>query len=530
MLSTFANRVRILALLGACFAVTLATDYSNPKDTYVPDSNVKAGHKISGKDFAVTEEYGRAVLTIPVILFVVGILSLLFLNLFLCCRRCFKCLRCDPNDHHAEKGHEEDSAAKRLAYVNHQKFMIFLIEMGLCAAVIVADCFCFYGQKYFKKGGENLNTAIGDLRTILQGGYDGADSIGSTFVPMMLGAIHSAKTSSCTSAFWTTTTANGGMNHVGSTTIDDSYNTMATALDAVKTAMLAVRDILKPGIDNMATAEKYVNDYLIKYSDIFVYIVFAISFLSVLIFVLFRMCRSECGTKFAMFWGMVTFFILLLVCLPFMIFTSTIGDLCMDPSRNLVMQTPEEARALVQFYATCVGTDTVHDQFQAGIDGIDDMLAQVTNTLGAYCTGGAQAPSPFGPTVYSLADIGKISVGGAKVTAALTKMMTVAGCDKIQSIWFTLVNDALCTNFYGGIYSLWVSQFVTSFFLFFLIVVASISYHYFKESKVYVGVTDGEEGQGQANPEAKTFKEYQEQQKQASDGDGGDVGPSNEAL
>jgi hypothetical protein len=523
-MSNFANKVRVLLLLGTCFALTLATDYSNPNDKYSPDSNVRAGHKISGKDFDVTEEYAQAVLTIPVILFVLGILSLLFLNLFLCCRRCFKCLRCDPNDHHGEKGHEGDSEAKRLTYVNHQKFMIFLIEMGLCVAVLLADCFCFYGQQYFKKGGENLNTAIGDLRAILQGGYDGAGAIGSNFVPKMLAAIASAQGTGTLGAKTGTCTSNAEHNGPATTTIDTAYNTMSAALGAVKVAMDSVRTILQPGIDNIATAETYVNDYLIKYSDIFVYIVFAISFISVLIFVLFRLCRSECGTKFAMFWGMVTFLILLLVCLPFMIFTSAIGDLCMDPSRNLVMQTPEVGRDLVRFYATCVGTDNVQAGFQDGINGINTMLAQLASgsTLDTYCaTNGTPGAQGY------LADFGKIGLGGIGVKSELTKMMTVAGCAKIQSIWFTLVNDALCTNFYGGIYSLWVSQFVTSFFLFFLIVVASISYHYFKESKVYIG----HDGQVQtANPEPKTFHEYQEQQKLAADADGGDVGPSNEAL
>ena len=507
--NTYAIRALCIACSIASFVVAIETTesqgsevavgrvlqaYSNPNDKYVPTSNVKAGHRISGLDFDTTEEYGTAVLMTPVALFVCGVLSLLLLNVFLCCRHCFKCLRCEPNDHHTDKGHDHDSVAQRITYVNHQKFMIFLIEMVLCGCVMLADLFCFYGQNYIAEGGNDLNKALDDMAVIINAGATGSAAIGGTLVPLMKGSINTAKTTSCKDACADPACASNG-------DIDTAYDKMTAALTLAGDAMVTMNEQLTPMIDQIDEAKKYVNDYLIKYSDVFVYLVFSFAFVSVCLFVLFRVCRSEIGTKFAMLWGMLTFLILLLVCLPFMIFSSMVGDLCMDPSRNIVMQSPDSVKASVQFYATCVGVDTVGDSIQTGIDETQIMLDEIP-AVSSYCTASSQSNT----------DIVALGARGAAVIQNLQTIKAAAGCTKVQSIWFTIVNDALCTNFYSGIYSLWVSQFITSFFLFFLIVIASISYHYFAESKVYI--TPNNDEQNARNEAAaknpKSFAEYQD--------------------
>ena len=71
-------------------------------------------------------------------------------------------------------------------------------------------------------------------------------------------------------------------------------------------------------------------------------------------------------------------------------------------------------------------------------------------------------------------------------------MANTISCPSFQAIWFKLINEALCEGFYSGIYSIWVSQFITSFFLFFLIVVATVSYQYFASTDTLVVPGDGD--------------------------------------
>lgn len=445
-------------------------EWSNPNDKYVPSSNVKMGHKISGKEFSTSTEYFTSALLTPIALCVTGFLSIFFLNCALCCRNCFKCCRCDPNDHHNDPGHQNDSATKRMTYVNHQKMIIFAVEMFLCFAVLLADCLCYYGYGYIIKGGKDLLEALDLIGTMVDAGYDGAKSMATISGPQIQGAIALAQGTSCKPY----QPINQGMTA--------AYDIMDTAAEAIIAAMEQIMSIMSDLKGYVSDGREYVSGYLIKYADVFVLLVFFFAAFSVVLFVLFRFCRSTIGTKFAIFWGQLTFLILLLVCLPFMIFASIMGDFCMNPSKSAVENTPDGLKSKVRFYATCVGTDEVGEQFDAAITNINSIGSEIVDVLDDACD---PSQAPPGVTVSST-DIVKIQLGLNGLTAAISAIRTAAGCTKFQEIWFKIMNDAFCTNFYGGIYSLWVSQFITSFFLFFLIVSASISYHYFADTKAYI--------------------------------------------
>lgn len=156
----------------------------------------------------------------------------------------------------------------------------------------------------------------------------------------------------------------------------------------------------------------------------------------------------------------------------------------MEPSANAVINAPAALQDKLRYYSTCAAglEDVVGDNLRLGKDNLANILAQITDNMLGHCNDQSISTSS--------ANLVKIQGLGVKLTNSLGLIIAAASCVKIQEIWFTIVNDALCTNFYSGIYSLWVSQFVTSFFLFLLIVQASVSYHYFAKSSVYVS-TEG---------------------------------------
>jgi len=451
---------------------------------YTPSANVKAGHRFSGEQFSTQPEYIQKVLTTPIVLTVLGVLSLIVLNIAFCCRKCFKCCRCEPNDHHTEKGHDHDSVSKRVSYINHQKLMVFIVEMFLCGCVMLADMFCFYGYTGIVAGGEDLNKALSLINTLLTDAVGGATAVQGHTVSIN-GLIFASRNVDCPP-------------DTSGDAIDDAYDGLKTLSDTTAAAMKIVIDALGPMKDNVSENKDYINDYLIAYADVFVFLVFSFAFVSVILFVVFRLFRSQCGTKVAIAWGMLTFLILLLVCLPFMIFSSIFGDFCMDPSGNAIAQAPDAIKNKLTYYSTCelgVGiADEVGDNLRAGKTAIVNLINSITSALTCE-TGGCKCTTATVGTSY--VKLRAIATLGTALGASLQGIIDAASCPKIQTIWFTIVNDALCTNFYSGIYSLWVSQFITSFFLFLLIVVASISYHYFAKSTVYVS-TEGSADKGQA--------------------------------
>eukprot|EP00605_Chrysophyceae_sp_TOSAG23-4_P002262 GSChrysophyteH1.ASY1.ANO1.2506.1 assembled CDS len=331
---------------------------------------------------------------------------------------------------------------------------------------------CYYGYGYIKSGGEDLIEALDKFDTILENAYTSSNGIATVSAPNTSKLITDAK--------------QPGKCPPITSDMTDAYDAIIAGADATTVSMVDVSDKLTDLRSYIDESKTYVNDYLIGYADVFVLLVWSFAFVACLLFVLFRIFRSETGTKFAVFWGQITFVILMLVCLPFMIFSATFGDFCMDPSRSAVTNVGDEGlRDLVQYYATCQGQGEINTLFQTAIDESTTVINEINTNLKNLCQ------SAGGDDAAAAIELAATSAGG--ITVGLQGILDAAACTNFQEIWFIIMNDALCTNFYSGIYSLWVSQFITSFFLFWLIVVASISYHYFKQTKVYVAPSEDEQ-------------------------------------
>lgn len=466
----------------------LASDksYNNPDDKYEQSSNVKNGAAISGVDFDPTAEYIQSVLVKPILLFCLGFVSLFFFNIALCCRCCCKCCQCKPNDHHTEKGHEMDSHDTRERYIIHQKQMVLGIELTLIFAVLLADTLCFYGYTYMQEGASKLNEAFDLLLKIFQNVELSVLSLKNNDVPELTAAKDAAKVS-----------CSNGANAM------ESLDGLCIALAATSDTLLkGVQDLLKFIVDG----KTYVNDFLAANIRPFVFVVWALGAISTLFFIIFRVCANECGTKLAIFWGELTFFIILLVNVPLMIFSQIIGDFCVQPTHNTLSSLSEGSSLynMVYFYSHCNGTDTIRDNLLA----VNNTFAEISNATSYLQHAAVCNNNP---------DITQIQTN---ISAAGLRFGEISGyiaCSNFQEVWFKLMNEAFCGGFYSGIYSLWVSQFITSLFLFFLIVCASVSYQYFKPNSQIV--VDNEHVEGSETVKYAEAEPFGESEKPLADGD-----------
>lgn len=428
--------------------------YENPDDNYEPNNNVKNGAAFTQMDFENSTDYYTESLVTPILLFCLGFVSLFFFNVALCCRCCCKCCQCKPNDHHTEKGHEGDSHETREKYINHQKRMILLIEITLIFAVFLADTLCFYGYTHLESGVKKLNEAFELLLKVMNSIHDEITALKDTDAPNMAASNALAK-KSCL----------GGSAANALAQIDTLTDSLQTASDSAYEYIDLYTGYVKIG-------RSYVNDYAEAYLRPAVFVIWSFAALSTFLFVLFRVCSNECGTKLAIFWGEITFIIILAINLPLMLLTSVVGDICMQPTATLLRSFNGTGfDSLVYSITHCDGSFNMKEKLLAANDSIQDIAFWV-NQLNNICG--------------SDTNVAAVETSMSSAGNRVGRVGNALACENLQEVWFKLMNEALCGGFYDGIYSLWVSQFITSFFLFFLIICASISYQYFKPNSQIV--------------------------------------------
>jgi len=148
-------RTSTMAVFGV--ALTLASLVLGQTE-YSPSTEVKMAHAIPRIDYEtgglsehdtfnftstaqITSSdgigYFMGVVTLPLILIALGVVSLFFFNFLICCRFCCKCLRCTPTEEDINEHPEKVVKAR-----NRVIFFFFLF-MFLC---LFADHLIYYGK------------------------------------------------------------------------------------------------------------------------------------------------------------------------------------------------------------------------------------------------------------------------------------------------------------------------------------------------------------------------------------------------
>ena len=135
-------------------------NYTNRYDTFVPSQYMVMMLSVSGQSFSTSVAAGYnltnllSIMIVPAILFILGMLSLLFLNcglLFRCCCFCCKCLP----DFKPETGNEE--RIKKLKYDRTTTLVFFYF---FCLVAFIADQLSFIGNSNITKGKVNCRIRI----------------------------------------------------------------------------------------------------------------------------------------------------------------------------------------------------------------------------------------------------------------------------------------------------------------------------------------------------------------------------------
>ncbi len=183
--------------------------------------------------------------------------------------------------------------------------------------------------------------------------------------------------------------------------------------------------------------------------------------------------------KFAIFIGVIIYYITVLITCPWMILTAALGVFCMDPIEAIRDAVKAD---LIDFYTSCnadvPGQDALGEAIATIITSFDSIEAALNanvNTGNGYVSADSYCRSQSDNNYVQFVDFGLDFVD-----SGLGDVQTAIRCPRIRDMIFKFVEEGLCVDLYGGIYSIWASQFTTGFFMFFLIVLASVAYQYYK--------------------------------------------------
>jgi hypothetical protein len=148
--------------------------------------------------------------------------------------------------------------------------------------------------------------------------------------------------------------------------------------------------------------------------------------------------------------------LLVILCTFLMVLVMFFGDFCMDPIGSITAFLPGSASKTMRYFAECKGTSPMGDNSDAiedaltSITGFQTLIIAVENSgLGGVHTCSDSMNDP----------ILQIQNGIDALNVALT-------CKPVQETYDTLINQAMCTSGFSGLYQLWGDLYFMALFFF----------------------------------------------------------------
>eukprot|EP01040_Poterioochromonas_malhamensis_P006362 gene6362-6855_t len=422
--------------------------YTNPSDTYSPSQYVQYGHKFTGMKFAVNMKYAERLLYAPIVTFGLGFIAISLTLLGLLFRCCVDSCRCLPN---TESVHYE-----------RDRLCLTIFYIILALLVLIIDQLVFLGNQSIDQGVKLFRDDINSIDNLLN--LMTSDTNTLYTYSETLNTEYTLAKNSCQT--------NNIQGHEGE--IQEFQDSMKTVLDSLNSVS-----------DKVSLVNDYIDTYAIFYRTIGLYVIWGLAIVCVICFLFAKFCESIGFTKFTITISTITYLLFIILGFPWLLMTSAGGDLCMDPSYNIIKSIPiDSVKNISTYYSTCQGASILQVDLNQGLSSMTQLNDSLTLLLRPPAVPGQNCPGD--KNVEAM----QSTVGSIDLTA--DDLEGLLACAPIQYLWFDVVNEGLCRYLYQGVFYIWGSQLVTSFLLFILIVIASLLYQYYEVGKI---APDDEEGE-----------------------------------
>lgn len=444
----FAENVRVqvdaMQMQGIYDASSRRLEYNNPADDYSPSPEVENGAKIitEGGYYSNTP-----VPQAPVACLVLGLLAGFILLIIWFFRCCFSTLNCGPKVGKDGALTEEESAEN-----SKKGFRIWISTIVFIVIVFLTDFIVFNGNSHFDQGVITINDCISTLQAIFSDLYSACITI-SIGANMMTSGITAAD--SCGTAFSSDTSA---------------QSSMVSNIDTISKQMKTFASLIADPISQLDNGKSFLALYGQDYRKKAVMGVWAIVFIAILLLAISHLLKMKFFMKLSLVYSTIIYFLTVIFTFPFMIFTGFLGVFCLGPIEFIWSYIKVD---ILQFYTSCDSsshTDLLGvavDKAKSAFSAIDAILLQ--NVPSQSYTFGSKCPG--------------LSSGNTMINSGFDMIAKALKCERIRDMMFKFFNEGVCVDIYGGLYSMWGSMFSTGFFLFFLLILASISYSYYDTGK-----------------------------------------------
>ena len=398
------------AIWGANGAVV---NYTNPEDDFTPTDKHKQAHSISGEDFERNEEYVNAVITTPIVLVVLGIVSVIFLQILICC--------CSAKIPKAE-GH-------KFAWITYYFLVI---------ATIIVVMFVYLGYDSAEAGLEKLRDFIvfmDDEWTVL---FTDGEALRDNYDTMTT----LSTTSSCCAL------------------ADISYE-----LEQFDREVGHYEDDSEGVINNAEDVVDYIDGYG-SYGIMLTLLTWFFVFFSMIFYLIFGFCKSAGGVSCAKCCGCTSFHVVMLLGALFMILTAVVGDICYDDPTLAILEAvpPGKGQDYLIWYSTC------------GATGYDPLL-EYTDLLEGYSNDILDAINSTivaNPSCASEAEFIALKDEAEDALDNLDLVEVHAECSGTQDEWFIAVNEGVCEDFFTGLRTCWLVALISTLLMWILQIPAAV--------------------------------------------------------
>lgn len=384
--------------------------YTNPNDTYVPSAEVEMGTRISPDDFQKSQDYFVTGAAIPIVLFGLGFLSLVCLNVCLCCGVSKVCAA---------------SASKHTVSCGEHCFaVIFFVFLVIC---FLATHVLYLGYGDTQDGFEIMRTSV----TAVGDGFNDINAINKVM-----------------------------LNHSSTILQICSQNSQYGCLNSSSTldsAVVYVQDDLSDIPDYVDWINDVI-DMMEEFVLLCMFVMYGLLMTTILLYVFTQLC---CRTHMvsAICCGNIAFFIVSLIGVVWMAATSITADFCYEnPTVNTVnlMKTSKQ-QMYTAWYTSCYsGFNPLYRYINQTEYGAEAVMRSIGNDTSA----GAMSIRAHNNDIINLLP---------NLTVA-----TRDSCAPVQAGWLPLVNDGVCDSFFMGVRTIWICEVAACISLFFLMLVGAI--------------------------------------------------------
>ena len=180
--------------------------------------------------------------------------------------------------------------------------------------------------------------------------------------------------------------------------------------------------------------------------------------------------QSKCILVILILFSELVVLVLSILCGVAMILLTLLADVCMQPTQKFASLVPGSLKDVILYFGECSVDNPYASSISSASDAMNEM-ADAINSIGPLCESLGYASEK--------AEWWTAGNDTVAVSDSIDKLNDDLDCPTLQSIYNLLINESLCTNLFGGFYKLWISEYLVSGMLFFLMIMASVIYHYF---------------------------------------------------